>query len=75
MSDGLRDQIRAVADPLIAKGVPEFEVRQEVLSVLGVGIGGGGGGMDPAIPACPYCAANGGGGHGGFCPNGGGWDE
>jgi hypothetical protein len=34
-------------------------------------IGQGGSGSDPAIPECPACFAQGGGGHGGFCPNAG----
>lgn len=35
-------------------------------------IGLGGTGPDKNIPECPVCWAYGGGGHGGYCPNGGG---
>lgn len=35
-------------------------------------IGLGGRGYDRSIPECPVCWAFGGGGHGGYCPNGGG---
>lgn len=49
-------------------GIP---VRQqlEALWAFGIGIGNGGAGPDRSVPLCPYCAAHGGGGHGGFCPN------
>lgn len=43
----------------------------EVLWEMGFSIGGGGSGPDSSVPECPYCGCHGGGGHGGFCPNGG----
>jgi hypothetical protein len=67
--------IREIADPLIAAGEPPSVVRDAVLWQLRVGIGTGGGGPDESIPPCKYCGAYGGGGHGGFCPNGGYWSE
>jgi hypothetical protein len=38
-------------------------------------VGLGGKGSDPAYPECQICRAYGGGGHGGFCPNGGRYPE
>lgn len=70
----LRDQIRAVGDPLIEAGKNDLEVRTEIYKVLGIGIGGGGGGtQESTSPHCAYCGAYGGGGHGGLCPNGSHW--
>jgi len=66
----LRELIKETADRVIAEGANPVDVRGEVLRVHGIGIGGGGGGTDPAVKLCPYCGAYGGGGHGGFCPNG-----
>lgn len=70
----LRERIRAVADPLIADGRDNMDVRSQILAQLGIGIGGGGGGTDQSIPACKICGAHGGGGHGGLCPEGSGWE-
>lgn len=70
MSETLRERIKAIADPLIEHGADHVYVRQVIHRELGIGIGGGGGGSDPDIPPCPYCGASGGGGHGGFCPEG-----
>lgn len=71
----LYDTIREIADPLIAAGEPPFKVRDAVQRHTHVGIGTGSGGTDENILPCGYCGAYGGGGHGGFCPNGGYWSE
>ena len=74
------ERVRAVADPLIIHGgyTPDM-IYDAVFQALGVGLGKGGGGTNTAVTypsplgevaACPYCGATGGGGHGGFCPNG-----
>lgn len=55
-------------------GIPPAEQRQR-LAKTGIFIGGGGAGSDPSVPECGYCHAFGGGGHGGFCPNGPGTIE
>ncbi len=73
ISEELRDRIKAVADPLIAEGMDHEAVRFAVWRELRIGIGGGGGGLDKTVPTCPYCGANGGGGHGGLCPGGPLW--
>ena len=41
----------------------------EILWAMGIAVGRGGNGTDKNILECPVCGANGGGGHGGFCPN------
>lgn len=57
-----------VAAAMTRAGV-RYPVQVEVLSLaLGIRIGAGGRGPNVTIPACPYCGAYGGGGHGGFCP-------
>ena len=63
-------QVREVADRIIAGGGSPSDVRLAVLEECSVLIGRGGSGTYPNVPACPYCGANGGGGHGGFCPGG-----
>jgi hypothetical protein len=64
--DNIEKRIREVADPLIIEHAEE--IRMSVLRATGIGIGGGGGGAIEGYPPCPYCGANGGGGHGGLCP-------
>jgi hypothetical protein len=61
------EQIRAIADPVIAAGGTPVDVNIALRRTLGIEIGCGGGGNQD-IPPCPYCGAFGGGGHGGFCP-------
>jgi hypothetical protein len=73
------ERVRAVADPLITHGgyTPDM-IYDAVFQALGIGLGKGGGGdqnvLYPSplgmVTVCPYCGATGGGGHGGFCPNG-----
>jgi hypothetical protein len=74
------ERVRAVADPLITHGgyTPDM-IYDAVFQALGVGMGKGGSGDDSSVlypsplgmvAVCPYCGATGGGGHGGFCPNG-----
>lgn len=79
INQALRQRIREVAAPLIERGCTPEQVRQGIYRKLGIGIGGGGGGSgwnaQPASAACPICGASGGGGHGGMCPEGGGWDD
>lgn len=61
--------IRAWCASATADGIPA-ERQLELLGMVGIHIGGGGGGTCPAVAPCPYCRAYGGGGHGGWCPNG-----
>lgn len=75
MSLPTKDQIREFAEPLIAQGMTSRDLRIAIYQEFGIGIGGGGGGSvfgGEGVPGerCPYCDASGGGGHGGFCPNG-----
>ncbi len=69
----LRDQVKAIADPLVATGATPAEINEVLRGQLWLMIGGGGKGPDESIPRCAYCGACGGGGHGGFCPNGSYW--
>lgn len=68
-----KQQIRTVLDPLIAAGANRQTRDFETARKLGIVIGKGGhGGADSdRSKVCPYCDADGNGGHGGFCPNGG----
>jgi hypothetical protein len=62
--------VRPLAKAMSAEGVPVPAQLRVFQRVLGVSIGGGGTGRDETIPECAYCHAKGGGGHGGFCPDG-----
>jgi hypothetical protein len=64
----VQDVINRVAAAMTDAGV-RYPVQVGVLVVaLGIQIGPGGSGYDVTQQACPWCAAYGGGGHGGFCP-------
>jgi hypothetical protein len=65
-----RQQLRDLIDPLLEKGANRETVDFETSRVFGIQLGQGGQGPNP-VPECKYCGAYGGGGHGGFCPNGG----
>lgn len=62
------DQLRSIADMLIENGASHETVRLRLATQTGYGIGGGGKGPGDG-PECPYCGAQGGGGHGGGCFN------
>lgn len=65
------EQIREVADPLVADGLTPGMVRARVYCALGTLIGPGGHSDPCQPPVCPYCGACGpGGGHGWMCPYG-----
>jgi hypothetical protein len=66
----LEQQIRAIADPLIAGGATPAAVNLELRKHSLPEIGQGGGGPLDGVPECRYCGAYGGGGHGGLCPGG-----
>lgn len=69
----LREQIRELADDVLAKGGDADEVRLAVFARFNLVIGQGGQGSaayEKDYPKCRYCGAWGGGGHGGLCPGG-----
>jgi hypothetical protein len=70
----LKDDIRRLADEVLANGGDREDLQIALYSKFEVTIGKGGNGRDDLLfdfPPCRYCGAWGGGGHGGFCPNGG----
>jgi hypothetical protein len=66
----LQVTVKALTDAMSAEQIA-VPAQLRVIEHLGIQIGRGGSGPGPE-PRCEYCGANGGGGHGGFCPN---WKE
>jgi hypothetical protein len=63
----LKEDIMAVADPIIGRGGTLTDVNEALAGLFGLTIGQGGG--DPAGgDVCRYCRRVGKGGHGGLCP-------
>jgi len=69
----VREQVKALADDVLAKGGGVTDIRLAVFAAFDIIIGHGGMGDPDRVqdwPLCRYCGAWGGGGHGGFCPAG-----
>lgn len=64
---GLDKRVVASAKAMTAAGIVPDEQVRVFMTAFFVQLGEGGSGSGP-YPRCPYCGAEGGGGHGGYCP-------